>query len=210
MDEKFTAAFSKVWRADDKNLHVNPEVIVPLSYAVKRNALTNGTRETLRTAIDYWEKFPTALLVFASSSHCFPGSEKTEERFKFEMLDQAVVSRESVLSCGPIVNTVTEAEAICRTLRETGKHLKNILLVTGIMHSRGVKYIWGKTLKKYFPDAKLAITVIPLEYEYQKDHPLMLQRGPLRWIFANIARQVSLRILGLKFTGKLYEPSSLD
>lgn len=203
--------FIKIWGVDTPLIaDFKPDIIAPLSYAVKKNSLTNGTREILKTAIKYWQKFPSALLVFASSAHSFPSSDKVEEKFKLEILDQMGVPRESVLYCGPIVNTVTEAEAICRTLQKAGEHPKNILLVTGILHSRGAKYIWEKTLRKYFPGTILKIAVIHFEYEYQKDHPLFFQRGPLRWIFANIGRQLALRLLGLKFVRKIYEPSNLD
>src|SRR3989344_2980785 len=189
---QFIKGLLKIWKVDDKDQCVNSDVIVALSYAVKKDSLTDGTRETLKTAIEYVKRFPSALLVFANSSHCFLGSEKTEERFKLEMTYQAEIPRSSVISCGPIINTVTEAEAICRTLQRLEKQPKNILIITGTMHSRGARYIWSKMLKKYFPGAKLSVAVIPFEYEYQNDHPLVFQRGPIRWIFANIGRQLAL------------------
>jgi uncharacterized SAM-binding protein YcdF (DUF218 family) len=200
--------FIKIWQVDAlPTAEFKPDVIVSLSYAVKRDALTNGTRESLKSAMEYWKKFPSALLVFANTSHSFPGSEKTEEKFKFEIIEQAKIPRSSVISCEPIVNTVTEAETICRTLQQIEKPPKNILLVTGLLHSRGASYIWRKTLKKYFPEAKFAIAAIPPEFEYQKGHPLFFQRGPILWIIGNLLRQIALRCFGLTLTGKLYDPS---
>lgn len=184
-----------------------PDCIVALSYTVKRDALVNGTREILLGAIEHWKKFPSAYIAFANSAHCFPGSDKVEEKFKFQLIDKAQVPRSLVFSCGPAINTVTEAEAICKGLQSAKQYPKNILIVTGPLHSRAVRFVWEKIAPQYFKGVCISIAAIAPEYEYQKDHPLMFQRGLGRWIFANIIRQVILRIFGLRIARKIYDPT---
>lgn len=200
--------FLRIWRVDSEiPADFTPDVILALSYAVKRDRLTTGTQKVLEQAIDYWKQFHGGIIAFANCSHCYPGSERTEERLKYEILDQAGVSRFSVISSGPIVNTVTEAEVISRALKERGLSPKRFLVVSGAAHSRSAEFIWESMIEKYFPGAELIVRAIPFGYEYQKDHPLLMQRGPLRWIVANIVRQIFLRVLGLTLTGKIYEPA---
>jgi len=200
--------FLDIWRADDKVLpESSPDCIIALSYVVKRGALTNGTREVLLRVIEYWKKFPLAIIAFANSSHCFPGSDTVEEKLKYQLIDKARIPRSFVFSCGSAMNTVTEAEAICRGLQLAEFYPKNLLIVTGLLHSRGARFVWERTAPRYFKGVRIHIAVISLEYEYQKDHPLMFQRGLGRWIFANIARQAALRILGLQFVRKVHDPT---
>lgn len=202
--------FIKIWKVDAKlPADFRPDIIVAASYAVKKDALTNGGREVLCCAIEHWRVFPQATIAFANSSHCYAGSEKVEERLKLAELDRAGVGRDHILSCGPIVNTITEAEAISATLIRAGRQPRTILLVSGVLHSRSIFYIWKKMIEKYFPAAGLAIATIPHEFEYEPSHPLALQRGLWRWIAANIGRQLFMRIFGLKLTGKIHEPSNL-
>lgn len=200
--------FLRIWRVDSEiPAGFVPDVILALSYAVKRDRLTAGTKKVLEHAIECWKEFRGGVIAFGNCSHCYPGSEKTEERLKYEILDQAGVSRSSVISSGPIVSTVAESETISRALRERGLSPKRFLLVSGTAHSRSAMYIWGKMIRKCFPGAELKIKIIPFEYEYQKDHPLLLQRDPARWIIANIGRQLFLRVFGLSITRKIHEPS---
>ena len=99
-------------------------------------------------------------------------------------------------------NSVEEAKNISKAVKKVEP--KCILIVTGELHSRSVRFIW----QKVFPNTKILISCINFENEVERDSILPIQRTAARWAFANVARQVLLRILGLERMKNLHHSTS--
>ena len=187
----------RLWRVSERK-PIQPDVIVPLSYAMLPNALAFGTTQGIHAAYGWATQFPSAVVAFGNPSHCFPGSEIAEEREKMQLLQTLGLPEERIISGGPIQNTVTELRAVAAALKQRGIQPLEVLLVIESLHSRGGLYI----AQRVFPGARIS-----LKYSHatvwQPDHPFFFQQSRRNWFMANILRQVALRILGIDQAAKV-------
>ena len=109
----------RLWRVSERK-PIQPDVIVPLSYAMLPNALAFGTTQGIHAAYGWATQFPSAVVAFGNPSHCFPGSEIAEEREKMQLLQTLGLPEERIISGGPIQNTVTELRAVAAALKQRG------------------------------------------------------------------------------------------
>ncbi len=181
-------------------LPYNPDVIVPLDYAMGQDRhISSMTVAGLYEAATYSVQFKDATVAYANSSHCFPGSEEVIAQEKWEYLSAIPwgYHPKETIDAGGIVNSVTEAFAVRDALEEKGIQPKEILVITGKQHSRSALYIW----RKVFPLAEISLVYFR-GLEWHPTHMFPSQRGGWVWAKANILRQAALRIMGLKWVAK--------
>lgn len=164
------------------------DVIVPISYTTLPDQLTSATKTNLIEVISYkCGRSPVSHIIFSNCSYTFPGSARVEFELKKKTLqEECDLCR---FACaGDMISSITEAERIKEKIEELKIIPKCILVVTGQMHSRSARIIWGKV----FPDTCILITCIHHSHEYQENHPVKMQRGGWIWFFANQARLVQV------------------
>ncbi len=169
----------------------HPELIVPLDYAMDLSlGLAKPTMGGFCGALELACHYPDAALAFGNSSHCYPGSEKDEARFKDMLLQESGIANR-VIDAGGITNTVTEARKI-RDALPRDFFPKEILVITGPLHSRSAYLVWQRT----FPSCRISLLYFGVD-ECQENHFFPLQRSGWRWLAANVLRQLALLVLGL-------------
>jgi hypothetical protein len=128
--------------------------------------------------------------VFVSNcTYLYPGAEYDEWLLRQSIFAQKGVTVQRAMD---MQNSVQEVDAIRQHVQSLGLTPKHILVVTGQMHSRFVRWIYTKR----FPGALVSIRCIPYWFEYQPDHPVLMQRGGWRWLLANIERHIAYFFLG--------------
>ena len=168
-------------------------LIVPISYTTKRDQLTEATKENLATASRWLKKHPSARLAFSNCAYTFPGAARVEQRLKLDYLKR-LGNKVEFLLAGDMNNSVEEALQIRSACDKEGSSPRRILIITGEMHSRSARLIW----RWVFPEAEILVSCTSYRCEAQSDHPVRVQRSCWKWFAANVARQVLLRVLGLK------------
>ena len=187
--------FLKLWGDENPQSDVRDiDLIVPISYTTKRDELVDATKENLLRAVAYKKIFPTATVVVSNCAYTFPGAELAEEKFKRQILEKESIE---FVSAAAMNNSVQEAEQIRKAL---DFEPRRILIVTGQMHARSARLIWGKI----FPAADIVVRCIDYKSEWQKDHPVRVQRNAYVWAFANVARHILIRTFGLSFVARLH------
>lgn len=185
--------FIELWRSCDSTDTIKKsrvDLIVPICYGLSGyQRLSVATKLNLEMALEALRISPEAIIAFGNCSYIFPGSEKVESELKNELLKS--VDRSKILEV-TITNSIDESEHILEVVRKAGVKPRCILIITGELHSRSVRYIW----KRVFPEAQIIIACINYRNEVEIDHLIPIQRTISRWIFANIARQLLLRIFG--------------
>ena len=192
-----------MWKIEDNASLVENrlfDLIVPISYSTRRDKLVTATEEIVRRAAELAQGHPEAVVVLSTCGYTFRGAEEIEWTYKQNLFEQYGITARRA---GSMNNSVQEADAVAKYVALHRLHSKRILIVTGEMHSRSARWIWRQVM----PDSKISTVCISSRYEWQPDHPVLVQRGPWRWFAANIARQILLRILGLDRTGRLHHRS---
>ncbi len=161
-----------------------PDIIVILSYGTLPQRLTAATRENTIKGANIWRLYPNALIVFGNAEYLFHRAAYTECRYKETILQQLGVPESRILDVGAINNSIQEPLATRDALQKRHITAEKICLVTGRIHKPSAYLIW----KYFFPEADIAVATIPHGYEYQPDHPVLVQRGAWRWLAANMAR----------------------
>ena len=165
-----------------------PEIIVPLSYGATPEGPTTQTYKNTIMAGGFWTKLPHALIVYGNAGYLFEGAIEVENAKK-RTLQQMKVPDDQILYAGSINNSIQEATAIRDTLEARRIKPNRILLCTGEMHSRSIRAIW----RYFFPKGEILVSGGIFGEEYQWDHPVFLERGPWRWLMANIMRHIGFR-----------------
>lgn len=178
----------------------NIDMIVPLSYGTTPEKLTDASERIFLEAIHYLKNFRDALTAFANASYCFPDAAKVEHSLKMALLRAHNVSPDRILIADGIVNSVQEAWAVRKVIREKGIEVKSLLLITGQMHTPSARFIW----KRVLPEVNIFILCIPWIYEVQKDHPVIVQRSAWKWLCMNIIRWLALLTVGPTAISKIH------
>lgn len=167
----------------------NIEVIIVASYCAKSpTELAAATRANLEKAVEFKKTIcPNALIVFASCSHAFPSAHLYEQELKARMCNEAKVSFSYV---GPIVNSITEMEAVKYKLLQRFLHPDRILVVTCELHSEA-EHTLGKMV---FPSARIWVYANSHELEVEADHPVKDQASWPRWFKASIMRLIAFKL----------------
>ncbi|HRH22689.1 MAG TPA: hypothetical protein PLB51_01705 [Candidatus Paceibacterota bacterium] len=192
----FLEKFVRFWRLDDSVITDSPDLIVPVSYTTLRDRLTNATERITVVATEYQRMYPKAFVVMSPCAYMFPGSANREWEYRKAIFEtcQADIVRARVMN-----NSVEEVMAIVEVIKDRGIKNPHVLVVTGEMHMRAVKFIW----KKIMPEARVSIKSVPYWYEYQPEHFGKRQRSAGMWVYASVVRQIILRTLGVDwFVGR--------
>lgn len=187
-----------------KDVHI--DVIAPLSYGCTRRDLTLATRNNFIKALELRAEHPEAVIITGNAANCFPGSERLEHSLKKKIAAGYKVPNYTLLF-RTIINTVTEAWEREKVAQINPAIVSNIIvIITGIIHSRSARYIH----KKVSPASRIIIYCPPDTIETQPDQTIVLLKSPWRWVFANIARQIFLRVMGLERTSKFTHPTTIN
>jgi len=176
------------WKDEDSPLIVanrEYDVVVSTSYGTGEKELVKATCAIARRSVELAKKYRAAL-IYAPCSYLFEGAAEIEATLKEAMFAELGIK---AYRANNMENTVQEAQAIAKFLREYGLRHQRILIVTGEMHSPSARWIWEHVI----PGSQITITCVPYTYEYQLDQPVLVQRYPWIWFAANIARQTLLR-----------------
>lgn len=176
------------------------DLIVPISYSTGREKLVIATEAIARRAADLAKMYPKAAVVVSNCEYTFPGAEEVEWKFKQKVFAGYDVKARRA---GNMNNSVQEAQAIAKYIAEYNLNAARILIVTGEMHSRSARWIWQRAM----PCSKIVVTCVSNELEWQKDHPVLVQRTAWKWFLANVARQILLQVFGLDRIGRLHHRS---
>ena len=168
------------------------DLIVPLSYSTLPHQLTAGTQIAAELAAFYQkDRFPGAPIAFTNAIHSeFPECDARERELKKKLLGSAWL----VPDIPSAHNSISEAEVIRASLESSLRPGSRILVICGEMHSRRVRYIW----EKVFPEMKIIIRTFMVDFEYQKDHPALVERYRWVWIAGSIVGEWATRILGIE------------
>lgn len=175
-------------------------LIIPVSYSTGREKLVAATEAIARRAAELSKRYPQAVVVVSNCEYTFPGAEEVEWKFRRNLFAEYGVKAQRAYNMN---NSVQEAQAIAKYVAECNLTAERILIVTGEMHSRSARWIW----KRVMPKSKITVTCIESRFEWEPNHPVLVQRGPWKWFLANIARQALLQIFGLDRIGKLHHRS---
>lgn len=173
----------------------NFDIIVPVSYTTLREKLTLASEINMVDAISIAKHSTKAPIIYSCCEYTFEGSADIEGKYKRALLKR-------LGHCGKVIraknmnNSAEEALVIRDELLYENISARRIAIVTGEMHGRSARFIW----EKVFPNAAVFVFCVSHTYEYQPDHLVKLQRGPWRWAFANVARQILLHIFGLRIS----------
>lgn len=178
-------------------------MIVTFSYGVLPDRLADATKEGLLEALQYANRFPRAVVAFATCTHCFTGSEYVELGEKKKIIHEQSFPWSRVVVGAPVQNTVTELRAIKTALTKRGVEPKEILLVVEAFHSRSARYI----TEKIFPGVEISL-VYSNTTGCQPDHPFSIQRHQWKYILVNVLRQIALRILGIEWMSTIVHSQS--
>lgn len=202
--EDLLRIFIRLWSVPDKTIDELKEVnvIAPLSYGTLKEKLTQATENHLIRAIWLWKRHQNAVIIIGNAANCFPGSEAVEERLKREILTRAGIPENAILQ-DVIKNTVTEAWSGKDLLKKALKRHDSIVVITGLLHSRSARYIW----RKVFWGSKIYLYCPWDDIETQPDQIIFLLQSLWRWVFANVARQIFLRVFGLDRTSRFVHPT---
>ncbi|MES2215717.1 MAG: hypothetical protein V4481_00260 [Patescibacteria group bacterium] len=177
----------------------NYDVIVPLGYGLDvENNLPVAEQQVLTMAVSM-AKSNQALLVWASSSYFFRGSEKHEDQLKEKFVRDQKFAGEVVVSSG-ISNSVTEAREIKEALQRKGVKSGRFAVVLDWPHARSARKIWRKT----FPG--FSIDFVSIQGVWNRSNRAYLQQSEFRWLAACILRHVALIVLGLDRVAKIQHP----
>ena len=194
--------FARLWAVEVPPQH--PDVIVPLDYGHFNiewgGHISSMSRSGLLIATEWLARCPDAILVYANSSHSHAGSDVAAAEEKAQLLlDWKVVSAGQEIDAGGIENSVAEAEAVKKALLEDRMTPKEILVITGPLHSRSARFIWGKI----FPGVRISLVHFPVS-EWQRGNQFWFMRERWRWTLAAILRHTVVRIpvVGLYLASK--------
>ncbi len=182
-----------------------PEVIVPLDYGHFNiefgGHISSMSRSGLLKATEWLARCPNAVLVYGNSSHSYRDSDVAAAKEKAKLLlDLRVVSAGREINAGGIENSVKEADAVSESLRQRGITPKEILVITGPLHSRSALFIWGKV----FPGVRISLVHFDSS-EWQRGNQFWFMRRRWRWTLAAILRHAVVRIpvVGLALARKV-------
>lgn len=173
----------------------HPEIIVSLGYGVTGGPnpqLSRATAQSMRLAVEWANKFPSAIIMFGNSSHTLHDGGKREEELKFQLLDILRFPRSRVVSVGPIDNSISEMRAVgdemIHRLKVADWWPEEILLITVAVHHAAD--VWRRD-----PNIN-SVGRLSLQYVddpgYQRDHILKNQQSGFRWLLANVMRTVAV------------------
>jgi len=191
------------WKSEDSVVALANgrfDLIIPISYSTGREKLVKATEVIAHRAAELSKRYPQARVVLSNCEYTFPGAEEVEWQFRRDLFAGYGITAHRA---GNMNNSVEEAQAISRCVAAYKFPAKCILIVTGEMHSRSARWIWERVM----PNSEITVTCIGSEFEWQPDQPVFVQRGPWKWLFANIARQILLKVFGLERIGKLHHRS---
>lgn len=191
------------WKSEDSVVALANgrfDLIIPISYSTGREKLVEATEAIARRAAELSKRYPQAAVVLSNCEYTFPNAEEVEWRLRRDLFAKYGVTARRA---GNMNNSVQEAQAILRCVDGYKLPANRILIVTGEMHSRSARWIWERVM----PNSQITITCVPSKFEWQPDQPVFVQRGPWKWFFANIARQILLQIFGLNRIGRLHHRS---
>lgn len=172
------------------------DAIAALDYGVTvAHNNTPATNGSITEAIHLQRRFQNAKIVFGTSSHCFPGSDKVSTAQKVQQIEKWGISSDDYLYAGGIKNTVLEAVAIRRALRKANIRPRFLVVYCDQMHSRDVRYIY----RRVFKGTKIVIRHIT-QNAWHLAHIFADQSTIDQWALSNLKRFVALRLLGLKWT----------
>lgn len=196
----------RLWEVNENDrFPILPDLIVSITYGSKREILADATRDALLEAVRLEKKYPYARIAFGCPSNCYPGSEFTECEMKKELLiGMHGINPYRVLIGGVCSNSITEAEAIKQSADTRKLHTDCVLVICTRIHARSIRYIW----KKLFPDSLIVLRILPGDPDVERNHQILLQRGRLRWLLANMARHVFMCMFGLEFTKRIQHPNA--
>jgi hypothetical protein len=193
----FYLSFLKVEDLRWEIMASNIDLIAPLSYATCRACLAHATLYNALGAVEWASSFPDAKVALSPCSYPFEGAAEVEIAFRKKIFLRHGI--EPIIA-EPMVNSIDEAEKIRDKLQSLAIKPKNILLLTGEMHSRAARIIWCKT----FPDAYVFVRCeTPCELEVQDDHPTPDQQRMGTWMRQSVKRYVAVRTLPLSLLRKI-------
>lgn len=171
----------KIWKVEDdvgtvRGKYVN--LIIPVSYGTTPRGLVVGTKRILGGAMYWGEVFKKAPIVFSCCEYLFPGAAQVESGYKTDISKNYP---SPVIPSGTMNNSIQEAWVIKEKIKDNTLPHKVILVITGEIHSRSARFIWKKT----FPQSVVIIRCIPWNFEFQANHPAILQRSAWRWFLAS-------------------------
>jgi len=164
-------------------------LVVSTSYGTGREVLVRATEAIARRSAVLATKYGAAV-IYAPCSYLFPGAERVEADLKERVFAEYGVKTHRADS---MENTVQEARSIASYISQHNLQHGHLLIVTGEMHSRSARWIWTRVM----PKSKITVTCVPYTWEYQPDQPVYAQRGPWKWLSANVARQTLLWTPGI-------------
>ncbi|MES2087684.1 MAG: hypothetical protein V4467_01680 [Patescibacteria group bacterium] len=166
------------------------DFFIGISYGMTRTNLTVATERITRLTAEM-ARAQQAPIIISCCEYLFRGAAFSEWQLRHRIFE---TFRVRYYRAGDMNNSMQESRQILKCVSEHGLPTRHIGIVTGIGHSRFVSERYGKL----FPNSKITITCVPFDSEYQPDHPAWIQRGPWRWLFAHVARQILYHVRGEK------------
>ncbi len=185
--------FVRFWKIENNYWEIREwpvDLVIPICYTTRRDRLTLATELNFQIALGYLKIFPEATLAFGNWPCGFQGAERVESELKYVLLPLLDSIKFLEVS---ILNSVDEAEKIRKATKDAGIEPRRILIVTGELHSRSVRFIY----ERVFPQAKILITCIHYRNEVEPGHIVRVQRTLWKWIPANLVRHALLRTVGM-------------
>ena len=149
------------------------DLVVPISYSILPNRLTKATDANLEWAIIWANN--TIPIALSNCAYTFSGAATKEKELREELL-QIRENKAEVIWAEDMNNSIQEARAIKEAVTKRGLKPQCILVVTCMMHTRSVRYIWKKT----FPEAEILVHANDWIYEAEPDQPVIIQRSHWR------------------------------
>jgi uncharacterized SAM-binding protein YcdF (DUF218 family) len=176
--------------------YAKADIIVGIGYSMgMKGVLARGSASVFRQVALRFEREPQAKVVFGVFDH---HQWFIDQKLKRRALQSCGISTARTIELGPVSSTISEAKRARQVLDEKGIKPHNIVIVTGVSHSRTCYMIW----RKFFRSARIEIVAIPIEDEIDKDDVVANQRSAWRWFAVNIARHVIFRIVLLFFPSR--------
>lgn len=202
-----TETLIRLWeidQSDDSQIQV-PDIIVAITYGSKREKLAEATRLALVGASLLGQLYPFAKIAYGCPSNCYPNSEVGERKLKeYLLIVKQGINPVRVLSGEVCSNSITEATAVKHTAKTHKCPANSLLVICTRVHARSIRHIWKKT----FPEATIILSILSGDPDVEVDHQILLQRGRLRWLLANIARHCAMRVFGLEFVKRIQHPNA--
>jgi hypothetical protein len=197
MDQLLRFFANRVWvKRGEEIPYAETDIIVGIGFSMgMKGVLARGAASVFRQVVQRFEREPRAKVVFGVFNH---HRWFIDQKLKRRALQSCGVSTSRTIELGPVSSTIIEASSARQILDEKGIKPHNIVIVTGVSHSRTCYMIW----RKFFRSVRIEIMAIPIEDEIDKDDVVINQRSGWRWFAVNVTRHVIFWIVLLFFPNR--------